>query len=111
MFRLPDHGFSIAFRSDAAGHITYIASSSAVFEQVPWYRAVALQRGLGLGGLVFLLGMLGVPFLALRRRGSLWHASGRAVQAVTLMAWLTAKLNLIFLIGLVIVLSQAYQPA
>lgn len=53
---------------------------------------------------MFLLATIALPILAWRRR-----PRTRTAQIALGLAWLAAALNLIFLIGLAILLPQAYQ--
>lgn len=105
VFRSPKNDFAIAFRSDADGNVTHIELGYRSFERIAWYETLAIQRGLWLGfGIVFLLATIALPILAWLRR-----PRTRMAQVALGAAWLMAALNLIFLIGVAILLPKAYQ--
>jgi hypothetical protein len=105
VFRSPTSYFAIAFRSDSAGYITHIELGDRAFERIAWYETLAIQRGLWLGfGIAFLTATIMLPILAWR-----WRPRTRTAQTALGLAWLVAALNLIFLIGLAILLPKAYE--
>ena len=105
VFRSPQGSFAIAFRAAANGTVTHIELGYRSFEKIAWHETLAIQRRLWIGfGIVFLLATIALPILAWRRR-----PRTRTAQIALGLAWLAAALNLIFLIGLAILLPQAYQ--
>jgi hypothetical protein len=105
VFRSPSSYFAMAFRSDGAGQVTHIELGYRSFERIAWYETLAIQRGVWLGfGIIFLIATIALPILAWRRRPR------RPTTQIALgLAWLVAALNLIFLIGLAILLPKAYE--
>lgn len=105
VFRSPKNYFAIAFRSDGAGQVTHIELGYRSFERIAWYETLAIQRGLWIGfGILFLIATIALPILAWRR----WPRT-RTAQIALGLVWLVAALNLIFLIGLAILLPKAYE--
>ena len=105
VFRSPQGYFAMAFRADCNGQVTHIELGYRSFEQIAWYETLAIQRRLWIGfGIVFLIVTIALPILAWRRR-----PRTRTAEIALGLAWLVAALNLIFLIGLAILLPQAYE--
>jgi hypothetical protein len=99
---------TLAFRSDAAGHITGLQlnlSEPIVLEKVSWWETDTVLLTLTLLLLLVFFSGLFLPFAALRR----WRQRHNLERWSLLLAGLLALLNLIFLAGVGLVIVQAQQ--
>ena len=105
-------GRHMAFREEADGRITHMFHEwPEVYDRIPWHEATRYQMGLlGIFVLVFLSECVGWPAVHLirrRRKGPV--SSGRKAHLARWLAWSSSGLNLIFLIGLALMLVYRYM--
>ena len=97
----------MAFREEADGRITHMFHEwPEVHDKIPWHEATRYQLGfLGIFVLLFLSECVGWPAVYLIRR---WRkgpvSSGRKAHLARWLAWSSSGLNLIFLVGLILML-------
>ena len=98
----------MAFREEADGRITHMYHDwPEVHDKIPWYEATRYQLGfLGIFVLLFLSECVGWPAAYLIRR---WRkgpvSSGREAHLARWLAWSSSGLNLVFLVGLILMLG------
>ena len=101
-------GRHMAFREEASGRITHMYHEriGEVYGKIPWYEATRYQLGfLGIFVLVFVSECIGWPAVYLiryRRKGPI--SSGQKAHLARWLAWSTSGLNLLFLVGLILML-------
>ena len=101
----------MAFREEADGRITHMYHEiPEVYDKIPWYEATRYQLGfLGIFILVFLSECVGWPAVYLiRRRLAKAVSSGHKAQLARWLAWSSSGLNLIFLVGLILMLVYRF---
>ena len=101
-------GRYMAFREGGDGRITHMCHEriGEVYDKIPWYEATRYQLGLlGVFVVVFLAECVGWPAVHLiRRRRTESRSSGRKADLARWLAWSSSGLNLVFLIGLILML-------
>ena len=100
-------GRHMAFREEEDGRITHMYHEVIeVYEKIPWYEATRYQLGfLGIFVLVFLSECVGWPAVYLirhRRKGPV--SGGQKAHLARWLAWSSSGLNLIFFVGLILML-------
>ena len=121
LFRNPGNGAYLAYALDSRGQATHIYTKmgeEGVLERVAWYETLAFQASLLVLMSAIFLSALAVSIAVLvRRRRTAWRdhgpgattqpTSGRVMRLAPWLAGSLAALNLIFLAGLVMVISQS----
>ena len=101
----------MAFLEEADGCITHMYHEMPeVYDKIPWYEATRYQLGfLGIFILVFLSECVGWPAVYLiRRRQTKPVSSGHKAHLARWLAWSSSGLNLIFLVGLTLMLVYRF---
>jgi CubicO group peptidase (beta-lactamase class C family) len=98
-------GERVAFGEDSSGRTTYMFTGPLAFEKLPWYETMATQTIFGLAFIsTFLIVGLVIPIKALLRRRRSVAATGPTLTSLRWATWASAALNLVFLVGLTVVL-------
>ncbi len=95
-------GERLAFREERDGRISYMFTGPLAFERLPWYQGARAVTFFGVGfNIIFLVVSLALPIRAVAR---LRRGKGAPLLALRRATWASAALNLVFLVGVTIVL-------
>jgi len=115
-FRQVDGSLGILFREDDRGRITHMFADFApqyAYEKLNWYEIPSFNMALFLGCILIFLSMLPIALVRAirnRRKSGNRVSAGRGIRMAYRTILATSVLNLLFVIGLILMLSNLGFP-